>query len=190
MWSVLEPRVESVRRDLAREFGCDPEELAITRNASEAMEILILGHRPEARRRGDRHRPELPPDAHHLGSARPPRGRGGQERLLQGAAPLDRAFRRPDPPARSRPRPASSSSPTSSTSPGRSCRCARSWSWPVRWGSRCSSTERHSFAHFPFTRDELGCDYFATQPAQVAAGPDRHRLPLRPQVEDQVRSGR
>ena len=43
MWRVLEPRVESVRRDLAREFGCDPEEMAITRNASEANEIMILG---------------------------------------------------------------------------------------------------------------------------------------------------
>src|SRR6185503_18968319 len=36
MWGVLEPRIESVRRELAREFGCDPEEMAITRNASEA----------------------------------------------------------------------------------------------------------------------------------------------------------
>ena len=43
MWRVLEPRVESVRRDLAREFGCDPEEIAITRNASESMETLIFG---------------------------------------------------------------------------------------------------------------------------------------------------
>ncbi|MGH7593091.1 MAG: aminotransferase class V-fold PLP-dependent enzyme [Gemmatimonadales bacterium] len=43
MWSVLEPRIESVRRDLAREFGCDPEEMAITRNASEGLETLILG---------------------------------------------------------------------------------------------------------------------------------------------------
>lgn len=43
MWRVLEPRVESVRRDLARAFGCDTEEIAITRNASEAMETLILG---------------------------------------------------------------------------------------------------------------------------------------------------
>ncbi len=43
MWSVLEPRIESVRRDLAREFGCDPEEMAITRNASEANEIAIMG---------------------------------------------------------------------------------------------------------------------------------------------------
>lgn len=43
MWRVLEPRIESVRRDLAREFGCDPEEMAITRNASEANEIMIFG---------------------------------------------------------------------------------------------------------------------------------------------------
>jgi len=43
MWRILEPRVESVRRELAREFGCDTEEMAITRNASEAMETLIFG---------------------------------------------------------------------------------------------------------------------------------------------------
>jgi len=43
MWRVLEPRIESVRRDLAAEFGCDIEEMAITRNASEANEIMIFG---------------------------------------------------------------------------------------------------------------------------------------------------
>ena len=43
MWVVLEPRIESVRRDLAAEFGCDPEELAITRNASESLETMIFG---------------------------------------------------------------------------------------------------------------------------------------------------
>ena len=43
MWQTLEPRIESVRRDLARTFGCDPEEMAITRNASEANETMILG---------------------------------------------------------------------------------------------------------------------------------------------------
>ncbi|MEP6692077.1 MAG: aminotransferase class V-fold PLP-dependent enzyme [Gemmatimonadaceae bacterium] len=43
MWSVLEPRIETVRADLAREFGCDPEEMAIVRNASEANETMILG---------------------------------------------------------------------------------------------------------------------------------------------------
>jgi isopenicillin-N epimerase len=43
LWRVLEPRVEVARRELATEFGCDPEEIAIVRNASEAMETLIFG---------------------------------------------------------------------------------------------------------------------------------------------------
>jgi selenocysteine lyase/cysteine desulfurase len=43
MWRVLEPRLESVRRDIAHDFGCDPEELAIVRNASEANETMIFG---------------------------------------------------------------------------------------------------------------------------------------------------
>jgi isopenicillin-N epimerase len=43
MWEILEPQVESVRRELAREFGCDPEEMAITRNASEGLEAVQLG---------------------------------------------------------------------------------------------------------------------------------------------------
>src|SRR5437899_3624424 len=43
MWQLLEPQIESVRRGLASSFGCDPEEMAITRNASEALEICILG---------------------------------------------------------------------------------------------------------------------------------------------------
>jgi selenocysteine lyase/cysteine desulfurase len=42
-WQVLEPRLESTRIDLARAFGCDPEEMAIVRNASEANEIMTLG---------------------------------------------------------------------------------------------------------------------------------------------------
>ncbi len=43
MWQVLEPNLEAVRRQLAAEFGCDAEELAITRNASEALQIAQLG---------------------------------------------------------------------------------------------------------------------------------------------------
>jgi isopenicillin-N epimerase len=43
MWQVLEPRMEGTRRDLAQDFGCDPEEMAIVRNASEANEIMIFG---------------------------------------------------------------------------------------------------------------------------------------------------
>jgi len=36
-------RIEVVRRELADEFGCDAEELAITRNASESLQILQNG---------------------------------------------------------------------------------------------------------------------------------------------------
>jgi isopenicillin-N epimerase len=43
LWRVLEPRIEVTRRELAQEFGCDPEEIAVVRNASEAMEALIVG---------------------------------------------------------------------------------------------------------------------------------------------------
>jgi selenocysteine lyase/cysteine desulfurase len=43
MWQILEPQIETVRRRLAKLFGCDPEEMAITRNASEALEICLLG---------------------------------------------------------------------------------------------------------------------------------------------------
>ncbi|HWO01682.1 MAG TPA: aminotransferase class V-fold PLP-dependent enzyme [Blastocatellia bacterium] len=43
MWRILEPQIEAVRQRLAASFGCDPEEMAITRNASEALEICIFG---------------------------------------------------------------------------------------------------------------------------------------------------
>src|SRR5436190_18491252 len=40
---LLEQNKETVRRELAAEFGCDPEELAITRNASESLQIAQDG---------------------------------------------------------------------------------------------------------------------------------------------------
>ena len=40
---LLYPEVELVRRRLAATFGCDPEELAITRNTSESLQIAQLG---------------------------------------------------------------------------------------------------------------------------------------------------
>ena len=43
MWRILQPQTEGVRKRLARAFGCDTEEMAITRNASEALEICQLG---------------------------------------------------------------------------------------------------------------------------------------------------
>jgi isopenicillin-N epimerase len=43
MWQEQEPNLERVRIGLAQDAGCDAEELAITRNASEALQIAQLG---------------------------------------------------------------------------------------------------------------------------------------------------
>src|SRR5919202_971807 len=43
MWQILEPQSETIRTGLAELFGCDREEIAITRNASESLEILLAG---------------------------------------------------------------------------------------------------------------------------------------------------
>jgi len=43
MWQILEPQVETIRTGLAEIFGCDREEIAITRNASESLETLLMG---------------------------------------------------------------------------------------------------------------------------------------------------
>lgn len=43
MWQILEPQKEGVRQRLARQFKCDSEEIAITRNASEGLQICQLG---------------------------------------------------------------------------------------------------------------------------------------------------
>ncbi|MEA1880833.1 MAG: aminotransferase class V-fold PLP-dependent enzyme [Candidatus Marinimicrobia bacterium] len=43
MWRILEPQREPVRRRMARFFKCDPEEIALTRNASEGLQICQNG---------------------------------------------------------------------------------------------------------------------------------------------------
>ncbi|RIK68445.1 MAG: aminotransferase [Planctomycetota bacterium] len=43
LWQVQDPQLELVRAKLARLYGCDPEEMAITRNASEALQISLNG---------------------------------------------------------------------------------------------------------------------------------------------------
>ncbi|HEV9037759.1 MAG TPA: aminotransferase class V-fold PLP-dependent enzyme [Puia sp.] len=43
MWRILDQGREPLRKDLARIAGCSPEEIAINRNASEALETVIFG---------------------------------------------------------------------------------------------------------------------------------------------------
>lgn len=40
---ILLPQTEVVRGELARAFGCDPEEMAITRNTTESLQNIIFG---------------------------------------------------------------------------------------------------------------------------------------------------
>ncbi len=50
MWRILEPQREAVRERMAREWGVDPEEVALTRGASESLQICQFGYDLE---RGD-----------------------------------------------------------------------------------------------------------------------------------------
>ncbi len=43
LWAVQQPRKEGVRQRLARHWGADPEEVALTRNASESLQIVQFG---------------------------------------------------------------------------------------------------------------------------------------------------
>jgi len=43
MWRILEPRIETVRVHIAKVWDVDPEEIAITRNASEGLQTCQFG---------------------------------------------------------------------------------------------------------------------------------------------------
>lgn len=43
LWQILEPQREGVRQRLARTFGCDSEEVALVRNASEGLQTCQFG---------------------------------------------------------------------------------------------------------------------------------------------------
>jgi selenocysteine lyase/cysteine desulfurase len=42
-WRILRPRKELIRKKIAGTFGCSPEEIALVRNVTEAMQIALLG---------------------------------------------------------------------------------------------------------------------------------------------------
>jgi selenocysteine lyase/cysteine desulfurase len=43
LWQILEPQREPLRQRMARQWGCDAEELAFTRNTTESLQILQFG---------------------------------------------------------------------------------------------------------------------------------------------------
>lgn len=161
MWAVLEPRIESVRRDLAADFGCDPEELAITRNASEALETLTLGLDLE---RGD----EILVTNQNYGRMLTT---WDQRERRHGVVLTRLSFPVPPP------------SPEFLVDLFRNAITPRTrvieithitnltgQIFPVREIVRMARERgievfvdgAHAYAHFPFTRDELDCDYYGT----------------------------
>ena len=161
MWSVLEPRIESVRRDLARDFGCDPEELAITRNASEALEIVIFGLNLKA---GDE---VLVTNQNY------PRMLTGwnQRGRREGIVLKQIAFKVPPPSQQylvdqfraaitPRTRVIEITHITNLTGQIFPVKEIVEMARPL--GIEVVVDGAHAYAHFPFTRDQLGCDYYGT----------------------------
>ena len=161
MWNVLEPRIEAVRRELAREFGCAPGEMAITRNASEALETLIFGLDLE---RGD----EV-----IVTNQNYPRMLTSWEQRARRDGIVVKAISFPVPPA----------SPADVVDRFRQAITPRTrvieithitnlsgQILPVRDVVRLARERgievfvdgAHAFAHFPFRRDDLECDYYGT----------------------------
>jgi isopenicillin-N epimerase len=161
MWGVLEPRIESVRRELAKEFGCDTEEMAITRNASEANETMILGL---DLKRGD----EVIVTTQNYGrmlttwdqrvrrdgivvkpikfTVPPPSDDHIVERFREAITPRTRVIE--------------ITHITNLT--GQILPVAKVVAMAKARNIEVFVDGAHAFAHFPFTRDELGCDYYGT----------------------------
>ena len=161
MWRVLEPRIESVRRDLATEFGCDPEEMAITRNASEANEIMIFGLDLKA---GD--------EVVFTTQNYPRMQNAWTQRQRRDGIVLKRV--KIETPVKSTKsyvdQIAAAITPRTRVIEVMHISFQTGYIAPVREivelakpkGIQVFVDGAHAFAHFPFTRDELGCDYYGT----------------------------
>jgi selenocysteine lyase/cysteine desulfurase len=161
MWQILEPNIESVRRRLAAQFGCDTEELAITRNASEALQIAQLGIdlRPgdevvttnqDYGRMLDTWDQRVRRDGikvKKISFPVPPRSMDDLSgRLLEAITPATKVLHF-----------CHITNLTGQIFPVRQiCDDAR------RRGIRTIVDGAHAFAHFPFTLQDLGCDYYGT----------------------------
>ena len=161
MWRVLEPRIESVRRDLAREFGCDPEEMAITRNASEANETMIFGLDLKA---GDE---VVMTTQNYPRMQNAWRQRERREGIVLKRVKLETPVTST---ASYVDQIANAITPRTKVIEVMHLSFQTGYLAPVREiielakpkGIQVFVDGAHAFAHFPFTRDELGCDYYGT----------------------------
>jgi selenocysteine lyase/cysteine desulfurase len=161
MWQILEPHIESVRRGLAEDFGCDPEEMAITRNASEALEICEFGI-------------ELEPGDEIL-TTNQDYGRmltTWEQRVRRDGVVLTKIPFPVPPPSMQDLVDRFERAITSRTRVIHFCHITNLTGqiFPVRDICRLARARgihtivdgAHAYAHFPFKRDDLECDYYGT----------------------------
>ena len=158
---MLYPEFEVVRRRLAARFGCDPEDLAITRNTTEALEAVQLGM-PLSR--GDEviTTTQDYPSMHTAWRTRERRD-GIVLKVLSFPVPsagpddLVQHFEAAITPRTKVLHVSHVYFTTGQIAPiQRLCRLARAR------GIEVVVDGGHAFAQFPFTRDDLDCDYFGT----------------------------
>lgn len=161
MWQILEPQSETIRTGLAEMFGCDAEEIAITRNASESLEILLMGLDLKS---GDEILTTTQDYPRMLTTLRQRELREGLKLNLIKIpiAPKDvndiaKAFERAITPKTKLILIAHQINLTGQINPVRKvCEMARAR------GIETIVDGAHSFAQFDFKRDDLQCDYFGT----------------------------
>ena len=161
MWQILEPQSETIRTGLAEVFGCSPEEIAITRNASESLEILLMGMDLKA---GDEILTTTQDYPRMLTTLKQRELREGIKLNLIKIpiAPKDvndiaTAFERAVTPKTKLILVSHQINLTGQINPvKRVCEMARSR------GIETIVDGAHSFAQFDFKREDLGCDYFGT----------------------------
>ena len=161
MWRHLEPQIETVRERLAADFGCDTEEMAITRNASESLETAQLGL-------------ELGPGDEILTTDQD-YGRmlttWDQRKRRDGITVTSISFETP-PPSMQYLVDVFEQAITPRTKVIHFCHITNLTGqiFPVREISRMARARgiytivdgAHAYAHFPFTRDDLDCDFYGT----------------------------
>ncbi|HEX8720946.1 MAG TPA: aminotransferase class V-fold PLP-dependent enzyme [Pyrinomonadaceae bacterium] len=161
MWQILEPQSETIRTGLADLMGCDREEVAITRNASDSLEAVLFGLdlRP-----GDE---VLTTTQDYPRMLTTLRQRERRDRIVlktvkipvppKDPSEITAAYEAGFTPRTRVVLVSHMINLTGQITPVRDiCELAR------RRGAQSVVDGAHSFAQFGFKRDDLGCDYFGT----------------------------
>jgi isopenicillin-N epimerase len=159
MARLLEPRIESVREGLAKEFGADTEEIAITRNASEANLTVIFGM---PLKRGDE---VIVTTQNYPRMLNGWRQRVARDGIVLKEIKLDTPPKSDDDVVRAF---EAAITPNTRAIEVMHISFMTGYIAPVRkivdmarkHDVQVLVDGAHAFAHFPFTRDQLDCDYY------------------------------